>query len=57
MTTNNLKEKILTHLTDNAGVSYSAEKLAHQLGMDDAERLHRSFNLLLNWKREKGSSN
>ena len=37
MTTNNLKEKISTHLTDNAGVSYSAETLAHQLGMDDAE--------------------
>ena len=27
MTTNNLKEKILTHLTDNAGVSYSPSRL------------------------------
>lgn len=27
MTTNNLKEKILTHLTDSAGVSYSASSI------------------------------
>ncbi|MDE6948989.1 MAG: ribonuclease R, partial [Limosilactobacillus sp.] len=53
MTTNNLKEKILTHLTDNAGVSYSAEKLAHQLGMDDAEHFTPIVQSLAQLEREK----
>ena len=53
MTTNNLKEKILTHLTDNAGVSYSAEKLAHQLGMDDAEQFTPIVQSLAQLEREK----
>ena len=53
MTTNNLKEKILTHLTDSAGVSYSAEKLAHQLGMDDAEYFTPIVQSLAQLEREK----
>ena len=38
-----LEDQILKYLTDNAGVSYSAERIAYHLGMDNGDQFPQSF--------------
>lgn len=52
-TNNNLKEKILAHLTANAGMSFSAERIAHHLGMTDADQFTPIIQELAQLEREK----
>lgn len=50
---NNLKEEILEYLINNAGVSYSAERLAHHLGMDNADQFTPVVQELAQLERDK----
>lgn len=49
----NLQEKILKYLTNNAGISYSAEKLAYHLGMDNADQFTPVIQELAKLERAK----
>lgn len=54
MTSNNkLKDQINSYLTDNAGVSFSAEKVARILGMDSADQFTPVVQTLAELEREK----
>ena len=56
MTINNktkLKDNILDFLTKNAGISYSAERIAHALDMDNAEQFTPIVQTLAQLERDK----
>lgn len=48
-----LQDQILKYLTDNAGVSYSAERIAYHFGMDDAKQFTPVIQTLAKLEREK----
>lgn len=49
----NLEDQILKYLTDNAGVSYSAERIAYHLGMDNGKEFTPVIQALAKLEREK----
>lgn len=49
---NNVKEQIAKHLQENAEISYSAEKLATQLNMNDANKFKLIIQALAQLERE-----
>lgn len=51
--TDKLKQTVLQHLQDNSEISYSAEKLALQLNMDDAGQFKTIIQVLAQLEREK----
>ena len=55
MTSNslNLKDEISAFLTKNAGISYSAERIAHALNMDNADQFTPIIQTLAQLEREK----
>lgn len=48
-----LEDKILKYLTDNAGVSYSAERIAYHLGMDNGDQFTPVVQTLAKLERDK----
>ena len=48
-----LADKILKYLTDNAGVSYSAERIAYHLGMDNGNQFTPVVQTLAQLERDK----
>ena len=52
-TSTKLKDQILDYLKDNANMSFSAEKLAHALKMDDADSFTPIVQALAELEREK----
>lgn len=52
-TKNKLKEQIITYLTQNTGISFSAEKVARVLGMDTADQFTPIVQALAELEREK----
>ena len=52
-TSNKLEEKILKYLTDNAGISYSAERIAYHLGMDNGDQFTPVVQTLAKLERDK----
>lgn len=55
MTSNSLKlkDEIIAYLTKNTGISYSAERIAHALGMDNADQFTPIIQTLAQLEREK----
>ena len=48
-----LQDKVLEFLTKNAGVSYSAERIAYSLGMDNADQFTPIIQVLAQLERDK----
>ena len=48
-----LEDQILKYLTDNAGVSYSAERIAYHLGMDNGDQFTPVVQALAKLERDK----
>lgn len=48
-----LEDQILKYLTDNAGVSYSAERIAYHLGMDNGDQFTPVVQTLAKLERDK----
>lgn len=48
-----LQEQILNYLTENAGVSYSAERIAYHLGMDNGKEFTPVIQALAQLERDK----